>query len=87
MLGGAGEGPKRGEGGLEASLCRCLGEGTLQAWADEVQDEHQLSAEAGTTWSLGSLPAQRLWNRFCECLAEGGCSRKLKENKTLRWRG
>lgn len=76
------EDQKGGDGELEALLFKFRGERTFQAWADEVLDEHQLSAEAGTTWSQGSLPVQGLWKRFFECLAEGRCSRKpeRKEN-------
>lgn len=87
VLGGAGEGPKGMWRELGALLCKCLGEGTLQAWADEVLDEHQLSAVAGTTWSPGSLPAQGLWNGFSECLQKVDALENLKRNKTLRWRG
>lgn len=31
----------------------------------------------------GSLPAQGLWDRFFECLAEGRCSRKPERKQNL----
>lgn len=59
----------------------------IQAWANEILDEHQLSEEAGTTWSQGSLPAQGLWKRFFECFAEGRWSRKPERKQNLAVEG
>lgn len=52
------------EGEPGVSLHTYPGEGTLQAWPDEVPGKHQLSAQAGTRSSAESLPAQGLWIGF-----------------------